>query len=63
MSAVSITNVGIALITNNNVSVNYGLIHNIKSELMELVGKGKNNPIDIRKTNRTIVRQNRISQL
>lgn len=59
LSAITIAGVGNAIVKNNNISVYYSLLDKAKNKLRDLVGKGKKLPIDIRKTNKQSVKNNR----
>ena len=59
LSAITIAGVGNAIVKNNNISVYYSLLDKAKNELRELIGKGKKFPIDIRKTNKHSVKNNK----
>ena len=59
LSAITVAGAGNAIVQNNNISVYYNLVDKAKNELRELIGKGKKFPIDIRKTNKHSVKNNK----
>ena len=56
---ISVTYSGNAIVHNNNLSYYYDMLDKAKNELRELAGKGKKFPIDIRKTNKQSVKNNK----
>lgn len=60
LSAITIDNSIEAIVQNNNISVHYDLIDRAKNELRELVGRGRKYPIDIRQTDRRLIKNNKI---
>lgn len=59
VSAISVTYSGDAIVHNNDVSYYYNIVDKATNGLRDLVGKGKKLPIDIRKTNKQSVKNNR----
>ena len=59
LSAITVAGAGNAIVQNNNISVYYNLVDKAKNELRELIGKGKKFPIDIRKTGKQSVKNNK----
>ena len=56
---ISVTYSGNAIVHNNNLSYYYDMLDKAKNEFRELIGKGKKFPIDIRKTNKQSVKNNK----
>ena len=59
LQPISITYSGEAIVHNNIVSYCYDMLDKATNELRELIGKGKRFPIDIRKTNKQSVKNNK----
>ena len=59
LQPISITYSGEAIVHNNIVSYCYDMLDKATNELREFIGKGKKFPIDIRKTRKQSVKNNR----
>ena len=60
LQPISITYSGEAMVHNNSLSYYYDMLDKATNELRDLVGKGKKFPIDIRKTGKQSVKNNRM---
>jgi parallel beta-helix repeat protein len=60
VSAISVVNTGEAEIKNNYLSTHFDIVDDLKNKIREIVGKGRNYPINIRTTKNHTVLNNKI---